>query len=150
MVRKSKSRPDPNFMFRLLRQQSRHWMAFIALTDALLLLLAVSMAMRVRYAADAAAYAEYSAHLFRRGLLFALVIVLCQFALGLYQAQSREKSVGLFVRQSVGFAIGTVLLTILYYVLPQAYIGRGVLGIAVVFAFVGLALWRVLVANLMD
>src|SRR5437868_3368192 len=136
-------------MFRLLRQQARRWMVFIALIDALLLLLAVGLAMDVRYAADSAAYAEYSAHLFWRAALFAFVIVMSQFALGLYQAQSRETRLGVLVRQAVGFAIGTVLLTILYYAVPQAYIGRGVLGLALVFAFVGLALWRVLVSTLM-
>jgi len=136
-------------MFRLLRQQARRWMAFIALIDALLLLLAVGLAMDVRYAADSAAYAEYSAHLFWRAALFAFVIVMSQFALGLYQAQSRETRLGVLVRQAVGFAIGTVLLTILYYAVPQAYIGRGVLGLALVFAFLGLALWRVLVSTLM-
>jgi len=124
-------------------------MAFIALVDALLLLLAVGLAMDVRYAADSAAYAEYSAHLFWRAALFAFVIVMCQFALGLYQAQSRETRIGVLVRQAVGFAIGTMLLTILYYAVPQAYIGRGVLGLAIVFAFIGLALWRVLVSTLM-
>ena len=137
-------------MFRLLRQQSSHWMVFIALIDALLLLLAVGLAMQARYAADASAYAASATHLFWRSALFALVILLCQFALGLYQAQSREKPVGVFVRQAVGFAIGILLLTVLYYALPQAYIGRGVLGLAVVFAFVSLALWRVLVSGLMD
>ena len=125
-------------------------MTIIALVDGLLLLLAVGMAMRVRYAADPVAYAEYSVHLFRRGVLFALVILLCQFALGVYQAQSRENRVGVFVRQAVGFAIGIVLLTILYYLVPQMYIGRGVLALAVVFAFAGLALWRVLVSKLMN
>jgi len=136
-------------MFRLLRQQARHWMAIIALIDGLLLLLAVGIAMHVRYAADAAAYAEFSAHLFRRGVLFALVIVLCQFALGLYQAQSRENRIGVFVRQAVGFALGAVLLTIIYYAVPQMYIGRGVFGLSVVFAFAALALWRVFVSTLM-
>jgi sugar transferase (PEP-CTERM system associated) len=137
-------------MFRLLRQHASHWMAIIALIDGLLLLLAVGMASRVRYAADAAAYAEYSTHLFWRGVLFALVILLCECALGLYQAQSRETRLGVLVRQAVGFGIGTLLLTILYYLVPQAYIGRGVLGLAVVFGFGELALWRLLVSSLMD
>lgn len=137
-------------MFRLFRQHARNWMAIIALTDGLLLLLSVSIAMRVRYASDPVAYAQFSTGLFWRGTVFAIVMLLCHFALGLYQAQSRETPVGIFVRQAVGFGIGTVLLTILYYVLPQAYIGRGVLGLAVLSAFVSVALWRILVSNLMD
>ena len=137
-------------MFRLFRQHSSRWMAIIALTDALLLLLSVGMAMRVRYASDPAAYAQFSTGLFWRAAVFAAVMLLCHFALGLYQAQSRETPVGVFVRQAVGFAIGTVLLTILYYVLPQAYIGRGVLGLAVMCAFGCAVIWRVLFSHLMN
>ena len=104
----------------------------------------------MRYAGDAAAYAEYSRHLFERGALFAAAIVLCMFALGLYQPQTREKPLGIFLRQALAVGAGSVLLIILYYAIPQAYIGRGVLGLAILFGLPWLVLWRALVARLMD
>jgi sugar transferase (PEP-CTERM system associated) len=38
----------------------------------------------------------------------------------------------------------------LYYVIPQAYLGRGVLGIALIFGYVAVTLWRMLFLNLVD
>src|SRR5262249_32258822 len=136
-------------MFRLLRHQPRHWMVFIGLVDATLLIFAVALAMRVRYAAAPAAYAEFSEHLLWRSGLFAAAILLCQVALGLYQPQTRESRFGIFVRQAVGCALGTLLLIILYYPLPQAYIGRGVLSLAILFGFTALAAWRIAALSLM-
>jgi sugar transferase (PEP-CTERM system associated) len=137
-------------MFRLLRHQPRHWMVFIGLVDGALLVFAVDLAMRLRYVADYAAYREYSDNLLWRSLLLAGAIVLCQFALGLYQPQTRETRLGIFVRQAVAFTLGLVMLVILYYALPQAYIGRGVLGLSTVIGFTALAAWRVAATSLMD
>ena len=137
-------------MFRLLRHQPRHWMVFIALVDATRLIFAVALAMRVRYASAPAAYAEFSEHLLWRSVLFAGAILLCQFALGLYQPQTRETRFGIFVRQAVSFALGALLLVILYYPLPQAYIGRGVLTLALLFGFGAVVLWRLAAVSLMD
>lgn len=137
-------------MVRILRQQARRWMLFIGVIDSALLVAAVSWAMRIRYSGDAASYAAVSAHLAGRAALFAGAIVLCMFALGLYQPQTRETPRGRFVRQVVAFAIGTLGLVVLYYIVPQAYIGRGVLALAFAFGLITVALWRVLATSLMD
>jgi len=137
-------------MFRLLRQHGRRWMFLIGWVDAALLAGAVGTAVQVRFAADPGAYAASAEHLLWRAALFAAAIVLCMFALGLYQQQSRETPIGVLVREAVGFALGTLLLVIVYYVLPQAYIGRGVLGMALAFGFFGVTLWHILVGNLLD
>jgi sugar transferase (PEP-CTERM system associated) len=137
-------------MFRLLRQQARRWMFLIGVVDAALLVVALSWAMRMRFSGDAASYAEVSSQLWLRAGVFSGAIVLCMFALGLYQAQTRETWKGIFIRQVVAFVLGTVGLTVLYYALPQAYVGRGVLGLAFAFGLAAVALWRVLVSSLMD
>jgi len=50
-------------MVRALRQRPRRWMVFTGLVDGALLAIAVNLAMKVRYANDAAAYAAFSQHL---------------------------------------------------------------------------------------
>lgn len=137
-------------MLRMLRQQPRRWMMLIGFVDCALLAAAVNLAMHVRYTNDAAAYATFSGHLLERGALFAGAILLCMFALGLYQPQTREKPLGIFLRQALGVAAGAMLLIILYYAIPQAYIGRGVLGLAILFGLPCLVLWRALAVKLMD
>jgi sugar transferase (PEP-CTERM system associated) len=133
----------------LLRQQTRHWAAFIGCIDALLLVLAVTIAVRVRYFIDAASYTAAVERLSWRAGIFAAAIVLCLFALGLYRTQAREIR-GLLIRQMVGFALGGLLLMILYYAMPQAYIGRGVTVLALVAGYALIAAWHLLIAKIMD
>ena len=137
-------------LLRLLRQQPRRWMLFTSVIDALILVAALAVSVRLRYAGDPAAYDAASVHLAARGVLFAGAIVLCMLALGLYQVQTRDTPLGLFIRQLVGFGLGTALLVIIYYLMPSAYIGRGVFGIASALGLGGVAAWRIAVTNLMD
>lgn len=143
------ARSNGTTILRLLRQQTRHWVAFIGCIDALLLVLAIAIAARVRYFIDAASYTAAVEWLSWRAGIFAAAIVLCLFALGLYRTQAREVR-GLLIRQMVGFALGSLLLTILYYALPQTYIGRGVMALALVAGFVLVAAWHLLIAKVMD
>src|SRR5262249_25154183 len=124
-------------MMRLLRRCPRQWMAFLGWLDAALLVLSVGVAVRLRYLADASAFAEFSRHLFLRAVLFAAATTVCMFALGLYQARTRDTLLGMLLRQFVAFALATLLLVICYYALPQAYIGRGVLALALCIGLIG-------------
>jgi len=138
---------ERNTMLRLLRQSPRQWMVLLGWVDAALLVLAVGLAMRVRYFTDPHAYALYAEHLMWRAVLFAAAVITCLFALGLYQPQTRETRLGVFLRQVVGFALATLLMVVCYYVFPQAYIGRGVLGLALGFGLLGVAVSHVLIGN---
>jgi len=69
--------------------------------DATLLVLSIGLAMRIRYLTDPHAYAIYSEQLLWRAVLFASAVVVCMFALGLYQPQTRETRLGVFLRQVV-------------------------------------------------
>jgi len=137
-------------MIRFLRQQATRWLVIMGFVEFFLLTMAVALAMRLRYVADPIGYASYSHHVVERGALFAASIILGMFALGLYQAQLRESLTGMFLRQVVGFMLGAFFLAILYYALPQAYIGRGVFALAVVGGLVSVVVCRVFFFNLMD
>ena len=137
-------------IFRALRQRPKFWMSFIALVDAGLIATALGVAARMRFSGEAGFYQEFSSQLFGRGLLFASAMVFAMFALGLYQPQTRESARGMLLRQAVAFGIGAVLLTITYYAIPQAYLGRGVLALAALIGFVLVAAWRVVAMNLMN
>ena len=53
-------------------------------------------------------------------------------------------------RQAIGFALGGFALVVTYYVIPQAYVGRGVLGIALVFGFVAVTTFRAAFLRLVE
>lgn len=136
-------------MSRLLRQQTRHWVAFIGCIDALLLVLAIGIGVRVRYFSDAASYAAALEQLWWRAGIFAAAVLLSLFALGVYQTQVRATR-ALMIRQAVGFALGGLLLTVLYYALPQAYFGRGIMALGLAAGFALIAPWHLLMASVMD
>ena len=75
-----------------------------------------------------------------KATIFALVMVFCTLAIGVYEARFREGFSGVALRTLVAYCLlGAMTLTVLYYMAPEIYIGRGVLSISI-FVAVGLVL----------
>jgi sugar transferase (PEP-CTERM system associated) len=74
--------------------------------------------------------------------LFALTMVICNAALGLYQRSACSfETAGLFLRLSTSFLLGTVAMSLVFYAFPALFLGRGVFGFALLFAlFVSLGI----------
>jgi len=122
-------------MLRFLRRQSMRWLLLLGLCELVLLALSLVLATYIRYAGNADELTEFTVHLPQRALVFAVIIVMGMIAMGQYQAHIRMTRFGLVARQFVAFVLGGVLLVIGYYVIPQAYVGRGVLAIALLLGF---------------
>jgi len=68
---------------------------------------------------------------------FAILMSCCSLAMGVYTSIFREGLTGMVLRTIVGyFFLGTASLTIIYYLFPGMYLGRGVLAFAISFALV--------------
>ena len=139
-----------HWALRFLRQQAVRWLLLLGMGEALLLALSLNVAMRLRYLGSPAELAEVSDHMPERSLVFAVIIVLGMAALGQYQAHMRASWFGLLARQAVAFVLGGFGLVVAYYVLPQAYVGRGVLGIALVIGFVAVTTFRAAFLRLVE
>jgi sugar transferase (PEP-CTERM system associated) len=145
--------PARGGLLHFFRQQAVHWLVPFAVGEFLVLIGAVFAAIYLRYIASPNPLDAYVSHRwlqFGRAGVFAAVMMLGMAALGLYQAQMRESWFGTLARQAVGFALGLVCLIVLYYIVPQARIGRGILSLAMLFAFVGSAAFRALAMRLFD
>lgn len=82
---------------------------------------------------------------FLRALIFALVMLACTMAMGVYQSRVREGFVSMTVRTVVSYCLlGSAALTVVYYLFPPLYLGRGVLFIAVLTSLVLVLLARAL------
>lgn len=77
-----------------------------------------------------------------QSLIFASVVCLSLAAFGLYQRRSRLNYVGQFVRLLTGFIAAIVMLSLIYYIIPESYAGRGVLALAGAISFIGIVLIR--------
>jgi len=66
---------------------------------------------------------------------FSFVMLLSMLAMGVYQARFREGMLGMFLRTAVSFCLlGSIALSLVYYVFPALFLGRGLLAIAIVIA----------------
>lgn len=83
--------------------------------------------------------------------VFAGVMSCCSLAMGVYTSIFREGMVGMVLRTVVSyFFLGTASLTVLYYIAPQLFLGRGVLSLAVGTSLLLVLLVRFLFFRLVD
>lgn len=147
------SPPMESWMLRFLRQQAVHWLLLLGLGELLILVGSVFVAIYLRYITTPDPLAAYVSHWWLqagRAGIFAIVLLLGLAALGLYQTHLRESWFGVVARQAVGFALGWVGLVVLYYIIPEARIGRGVLALALLIGFIAIAGFRALAMRLID
>lgn len=85
-----------------------------------------------------------------RALVFGVVLIIAMAAMGLYQTRLREGFSGQLVRLVVAFLLGSLILAMLYYALPDLYLGRGVTALAFVFSLLAIALVRPVFFQLVD
>ena len=137
-------------MFRLLRQRALKWQLLLVIVEFALLAGCVYAAVLLRYWGDHDTQLAFGRVLRWRALLVAGVLVFAMAALGLYQVHLRAGLLGRLSRQGVAFLLGWVALTVLYYVIPATYLGRGVLGIALVLGYLVVALWRMSFLGFVD
>jgi sugar transferase (PEP-CTERM system associated) len=136
-------------MYRSLRYSVR-WQLLLVLVESWLLVGCVYAAVTLRFWGDADTQTAFGQALHWRAPLVALVLVFSMVSLGLYQVHLRAGWLGRLSRQGVAFVLGGAVLTVLYYAAPPAYLGRGVLGIALLLGYLVVALWRVLFLNFVD
>ncbi|MEP6897633.1 MAG: TIGR03013 family XrtA/PEP-CTERM system glycosyltransferase [Rhodanobacter sp.] len=133
-----------------MHKQTTRWILLLASGELLLLGISLNLAMYLRYFQHAEQLTEFSQHMPQRSLVFAAVIMLGLAALGQYQGHMRTSWFGLLARQAVGFVLGIFGLVVAYYLVPQAYVGRGVMGIALGFGFVAVTGFRAVFLRLVE
>jgi sugar transferase (PEP-CTERM system associated) len=137
-------------MYRLFRLRALHWQLLLASGEFVLLTSSVYAAARLRYWGYHDTQAAFVDALHWRAPQIAVVIMLAMAALGLYQVHLRAGLLGRLSRQAIAFLLGGVALTVWYYMLPAAFVGRGVLGISFALGYAAVALWRVLFLSFVD
>lgn len=89
----------------------------------------------LRFYEDPTLVGEHIGVLQTRATVIAGVLSLCMIALGLYQPNLRDGMVGVVMRTAVAFVIGGVALTLVFYIWPEVFLGRGALLISLALAF---------------
>jgi len=128
-------------MLRLFGHYVSKTYLYLGLVEVMVFFLAFSIGSRVRFGWDLAEETN-NAKVLMTSAIFAAVMSVAMVSMGLYQRGVQERRAGFVVRLALGFLLGTALLTVVFYAVPSVYIGRGVVGLSLMSAFIGIALTR--------
>lgn len=85
-----------------------------------------------------------------RALLFTAVVMLCLIATGLYSIRLRASYFGTLVRIGTSILAAVAITALIFYFVPQLHLGRGVMAIFAVLAFVAAAVIRFVFLKVVD
>ncbi|MDF4004004.1 TIGR03013 family PEP-CTERM/XrtA system glycosyltransferase [Luteibacter sp. PPL201] len=137
-------------MIRVFRQPILRWITLLATCEFMLLAVSLQLATLIRFAPSPEDQTASHGMLAARAVMFAVAIFLGMAALGEYRATLRMSWRGQLARHAIAFALGGLALVVGYYVLPMAYVGRGVLGMALLMGFAATAAFRGLFMRLVE
>lgn len=115
---------------RLFRHRVHARIALIGLLHSLVLVASVYVAVFIRYEAHLAGVENPGALLLVQALVFALVVQLSMASLGVYRPQRLSGHVSVVARVVASFVLAGMALSIVFYLLPVLYFGRGITVVA--------------------
>ena len=121
---------------------------FLWLLEVVIIVVAVLGSAWLRFLNDQETHLEFVEHAPVRALLVALSLTGAMAAFGLYQVHMRHSRMDFFLRFLMSFVLGGIALIVLYYLVPQAYIGRGVLALSLALSAAGIVAVRMLSVSL--
>lgn len=130
-------------MFRI----SNHYVSITGIIlfaiEVLILMASVYLGASIRFMNSEQIFSSPFAELFPQAVTFAFVMVLSMTALGMYQLDYKEDFRRTLLRLMPAFALGFGLITLVFYLAPDLYFGRGILGIVMIIAASGVFISRV-------
>jgi len=135
---------------RLLGQYIPASIVVRAVIELALLFAMVYGAAVIRLHQDIASIESSQGALWPRALLFTGVTFACQLALGLHSARQRARSGGIFVRILAAVAFGVVVSGAALFLIPDLWIGRGVVALAGLGAGIVALILHVFFARVID
>ncbi len=127
---------------RIFRQYIRVPFAVLAMAELALLVLAVYLGALLRFAGDMQAVSASVGEMMPRATWYAIFMIAGMGAMGLYQVQQSHRLLSVYGRLLIGLLLGWVGLSVLYYIVPELYSGRGVMFLAVLMSAVLVAVVR--------
>lgn len=117
------------------------------LLEILILLASVYLGAAIRFVNSNYPYAQKIENFFLSACIFTLVMIFSMSALGMYQYNFKEDARKIFLRLMPSLGLGFCIITLVFYLEPDLYFGRGIMGMVFVVSATGILLSRVLVAR---
>ncbi|MHB1529588.1 MAG: TIGR03013 family XrtA/PEP-CTERM system glycosyltransferase [Acidiferrobacteraceae bacterium] len=128
-------------MIRIFRHYVPKALLFLAMIEALIIVSAIYAGVGLRFLGHRQAVAHLSP-IFPKAAVFLMVMLAAMSALGLYQRHLHEGQWGYLPRLGMSFIVGLALMSILFYVMPSLFLGRGAFGLSLILALLGTGMAR--------
>lgn len=125
----------------------------LVLIETGVVFISLHLAIMVRFAGFSDALGVFHATvgtIWPRALLVSGVMLLTIASMGLYQLRQRTRFAGIVIRLLIAVLLAEAALGLIFYLVPSLLVGRGLLGLAGAFAFIGLALVRFVFLRVVD
>ncbi|MCG8313621.1 MAG: TIGR03013 family PEP-CTERM/XrtA system glycosyltransferase [Pseudomonadales bacterium] len=107
----------------------------LSVLEACLLVVSLYFGITLRLPDSFIELTRFSDPFYLKAVVYTGVLLSCTLAIGVYQSRFREGLTGVAIRTVVAYCLlGASALTIIYYIVPDLYIGRGVLSISIAIA----------------
>jgi sugar transferase (PEP-CTERM system associated) len=135
---------------RLLDTHLRMPVQLLLLTEASLIFAAVFAAVWLRFNGKVEAFTSVHGAIWPKALVVASAVSISMLALGLYQLHQRLYFRDTIARVSVALAISGVMLSTIWYAVPDLTLGRGVIIVCAALVLAGLAMVRLYFLSIVD
>jgi len=111
---------------------SFYWLVMV---DAILFVLSFYAGTYLYFLSEPASFQDYIGQIPVRASLFAAVTILCLAAMGLYEPRMREGTSGILLRTVGGFMAAAMVMAVIFYLLPELHLWRGIYFYTAITAF---------------
>ncbi len=125
-------------------------MTLLVLAEAVILFMVLYAAALLRFQAEIDVIEQSEGPLWPRAMVYSFLMVLSLGAFGLYSARQRARAVGTVVRVCSAVAVASAVNAVAFYIVPDLWMGRGVLAFAAVAGLVAICAFRVFFARVVD
>ena len=109
----------------------------LGMIEFVILVVSVHIGTIVRFPDVNGLVFSLSEPIFTQSVVFSLSLMACTLAIGVYPAKLNEGHIGVLIRTVVSYCLlGASFLTILYYMFPSLFLGKGVLSISILIGYV--------------
>ena len=122
----------------------------LLLVEALILVASVYLAADIRFSGNDYISPSAQRNFFISACVFSLVMIFSMSALGMYQHNFKEDRRKVFLRLMPSMALGFGSITLIFYLFPSLYFGRGILGLVMIIAALGIIFTRFLFSKSFD
>lgn len=131
-------------MIRIYNHYISKIVTVLLLVEFFILVASVYVGAALRFFDSSYLHSPEFENFFLSACFFALVMVFSMSVLGMYQQDFKGGIRETFLRLMPSLALGFGIITLVFYLVPDLYFGRGILGLVIVVATVGILLARIL------